>query len=51
MEVYRIEFNDFGELYVLGETYAEVEKKLFDSGFMGDNGNIKKITKLGKALT
>ena len=50
MKCYKVEFNDFGTVYVFAESYKEAEEKFIKSGDGGENPTIKTISLLGKGI-
>lgn len=50
MKTYRVKFNDFGEVFIFAENYAEAESTFLKSGDGGETPTIKEIVYLGKGI-
>lgn len=50
MKTYKVEFNDFGVVYIFAYDYKEAEATFLASGDGGQTPTIKSITLLGKGI-
>ena len=50
MKIFKVNFNDFGTVYVFAENFKEVEDKFLKSGESGSDPTIKSIVYLGKGI-
>lgn len=50
MKTYKVEFNDFGIVYIFANDYKEAEEKFLACGDGGETPTIKSISYLGKGI-